>query len=434
MILNRLSRLLLDEAPQSNGTGDQGGSAAAPQAPTGPLTIKEKTGRLGVEANSSLPETAKNFKFSTEDATGILQDPDGEGSNMPVDNKGEEIKPRSYKPIDAANAMLEEANTPKEQTPPKAESPASPVAKEVKEEAAPAKPEPRTIVPKVKGADNAPKTKEFDYTPYTPEEAAEMRQMSTSARDFTARVLKERKELAETKGGGYLQHPEAYLLDPQFHAINEDKTYALKEGQYWEQQLALCKSGKPWRPIEKWDAKGNPVLGPEQVGSAEAEIVLARWANTAYQQANQKQGELQQFAGTYQQRVQNDTRNIQAERARRFGWVADPKILESKLINDIGQEVTVAQCREVLLNAFPPYMRKELGAQVAADLFVAFQIQAQELREGGSSRTVQQEQQRETHRAEPVPKGGAGSSASLQQARGKSVNGVQTFSLDGMPK
>lgn len=433
MILNRSLRLLLDEAPQNNGTNDQGGTA-----PTSPLTIKEKSGRLGVESNRALPDSAKAFQFKTDDAVGLLQDPDGEGSNMPTDNKGVELQPKSYRPIDAANEMLNDkgGETPKvEAQPPAGVKATSDTAAPASKEEAQAKPaEPRTIVPKVKGADNAPKTKEFDYSPYTPEEAAEMRQMSTSARDFTARVLKERKELSEAKGGGYLQHPEAFLLDPQFHAINEDKTYAVKEGQYWEQQLALCKSGKPWRPVEKWDAKGNPILGAEQQPTAEAEIVLARWANSAYQQANQKQGELTAFANTYQQRIQNDARNIQAERQRRFGWVADPKILESKLVNDVGQEVTVAQCRDVLLNAFPPYMRKELGVQVAADLFVAFQIQAQELREGGSSRTQQQEQQREVTRAEPVPRGGAGSASALKQGQGKTVHGVTSFSLDGMPK
>lgn len=429
----RLSRYLEPSNPNS-GTVDGGGS---PSQAT-PFVVREQSsGKIGVEPGpSKLPEGAKNFKFDIGGASDILQDT--EGSNMPEVKV--EDKTGAVKPIDVANAMLKgEDGTKKTAAPVDGEKkveaqPTAPTAPQKKEEpAAPKKDEPvqpRQIIPKGK---NQPQTKEFDYSPFTPEEAAELKQMSTTARDFTVKLLKERKELSSQAGGQYLQHPDAYVLDPSFTALNEDRTYAVKEAQYWEQQLMLIKQGKPWKPVEKWDAKGNPVTGAERPANEQSEIMVQRFMNEAYGVAQAKNNELQQFTSTYKQRVTQDMANIQAERAKRFGWVANPEILKATFVNDAGQEVTVEQCRDHLINMFPPYMRKELGVQVAADMFVAFQVQAEEMRNGGSVQQKQVETQRETFRAEPT--GGKGGAAiQTNVAGGKPVGAVKTFSIEGMPQ
>ena len=428
MTLNRLSRLL--ETPNQNNGGAEGNGGAAsnsnPAATTPPVTpfvVREKsTGKIGVEPGpSKLPEGAKDFEFKADSS---LVDAE------PGDVKAEAVKveQKAQTPLEAAKAMIAEGKKEGEQQaaqqiPPKKEEGQQQQATPV---------QPRQIQPKAKG--QAQPVKEFDYTGFTQEEAAELRQMSTTARDFTVKLIKQNKELSTQQGGQYLQHPDAYVLDPAFNQIGEDVSYAEKEAKYWEQQLILIRQGKPWKKKKKWDANGNPIVGAEQVANEQADIAVSRWANNAYQIAQQKRGELQNFAATHKQRVQADANAIQQERARRFGWVADPKIMQSTFINDAGQEVTVEACRNALINLFPPYMRKELGVQVAADLFAAFQIQAEELRNGGASKQVQQEIQREERRAEPVS--GAKSQVQPEGQNGgvKSPFGrVKEFSIAGMP-
>ena len=56
----------------------------------------------------------------------------------------------------------------------------------------------------------------IDYSKYTADEVRELKQMSNQAKVFTARLIDEAKALRQTKENLYLQHEEAYLLDPGF--------------------------------------------------------------------------------------------------------------------------------------------------------------------------------------------------------------------------
>jgi len=422
MLLKR-SLMLLDPTPSDGGGGNtipQGTSAApvAPVAPSQPRTLSPKS--VGVETPAkALPEASKGFQFKIEDPS-LLSDEDG--SLMPEikTDKPNTVPPKAETPLDVANQLLAEKPKVEEKTP--------------KVEPAPAKAEPAVskteeVVPK---GPLVPKSKvaaqEFDYSGYSQEEASALKQMSTGARDFTIKILKERKELASQTGGTYLQHPDAYVLDPQFNALNEDVSYAEKEAMHWQEQLIKAQNGEKWRPVEKWDAKGNPVLGAEQMPTVQAIEQMRMYMNKCNIFADNKRNELQMFAHNYKQRIQADTNAIQSERARRFGWVADPKIMESTLVVEDGSEQTVAQVRNTLINLFPPYMRKETGVQVAADLFAAFQIIQQELREAKTTDAVVQQKVADTVRAEPTTTRGGGAG----QTPGKVVNGVKEFSLNGV--
>ncbi len=419
MLLNRLSRLL-----EPNPTDGGGGSSTpvAPVAPSQPRTLAPKS--VGVETPAkALPEASKGFEFKIEDP-GLLSDADG--SLMPEikTDKPNTVPPKAETPLDKANELLADKGEVKPVTQAKevkAEVPAVPkVVAATKQDEVPKGP----LVPKPKVA-----AQEFDYSGFTPEEANALKQMSTGARDFTIKILKERKELASQTGGTYLQHPDAYVLDPQFSVLNEDVTFAEKEARHWQEQLVKAQNGEKWQPVEKWDAKGNPILGPEQMPSVPAIEQMRTYMNKCIMVADHKRNELQQFAGHYKARIQQDANNIQQERARRFGWVADPKIMESTLTVEDGSEKSVAEVRNTLVNLFPPYMRKELGVQVAADLFAAFQIIQQELREAKTTGAVVQQKVADTVRAEPTThRGGAASDVG-----GKVVNGVKEFSLQNSP-
>lgn len=421
MLLKR-SFMLLDPTPSEGGGGQQT-PPAAPVAPSQPRTLSPKS--VGVETPAkALPEASKGFEFKIEDPS-LLSDADGTLMPEIKTDKPNTVPPKAETPLDVANKMLAEKPTEKPVAKPeevKAKVPAVPeVAVATKQdEVVPKGP----LVPKSKVA-----AQEFDYSGFSQEEASALKQMSTGARDFTIKILKERKELSSQTGGTYLQHPDAYVLDPQFNELNEDVSYAEKEAMHWQDQLIKAQNGEKWRPVEKWDSKGNPVLGAEQPPTVQAIEQMRMYMNKCNIFADQKRNQLQAFAQNYKSRIQQDTNNIQQERARRFGWVADPKIMESTLVVEDGSEQTVAQVRNTLINLFPPYMRKETGVQVAADLFAAFQIIQQELRDAKSAGAVVQQKVADTFRAEPTTQ--RGGAAAATQAAGKVINGVKEFSLNG---
>lgn len=324
---------------------------------------------------------------------------------------------QSFTPLDAAKAMLEEPKVePKKEEAKKAE----PTAKTVE---APKVVPTEEFVQKPIAPKSSKEAKEFDYSGFSQEEASALRQMSTGARDFALKVIKEKKELESQKGGQFMQHPNAYTLDPQFNILQEDVFYGNKEAAYWQDQLAKVKSGENWNPVTGWDKNGNPILGTEQTPTAVAEEQIRLMMNRCYQAVEVKQQELQQFVGTYKQRVQQDSSAIQAERVKRFGWVGNPEILKETVILDNGKEESVAEIRNTLINLFPPYMRNTAGVEVAADLFAAIQIYGQELREARAGKQTAEVQAKEITRAEPKSTAGAG----------KEVRGVKEFSLAGMP-
>lgn len=265
-----------------------------------------------------------------------------------------------------------------------------------------------------------------DYTGFTAEEQAVFKQMSHEAFEFTAKVVREKKELEKLKGATFLQHPEAYALDPAFKEIQLDAHYVNREFQYWKSQLERITNGEQWQPILKWDAEGNPVLGaPRQAGPMDAEQVRLNM-NQCLQIGQQKQQALQQFVGNYHQRIQADNTVIQTEQAKRFGWVADPKMLDEKIdVEGVGSK-SIRDIRTDFINLFPSYHHNSPGVDVAANLFVALQIYGARLREAEAGKQVAQIKTEEVLRAEP-------SGGSKPSKQGKTFGGVSTFTLEGMP-
>lgn len=270
------------------------------------------------------------------------------------------------------------------------------------------------------------KTAQRDYTGFSNEEQAILKQMSNDAFDYTSRVLKEKKELEKLKGATFLQHPSAYTLDPQYQELQTEAHFVNKEFQYWQSQLEKITNGEEWQPILKWDAQGNPVVGTaRKAGPMDAEQVRLAM-NQCLQIGQQKQGLMQQFVGSYQQRIANDNAAIQAEQSKRFGWVADPKLMESKInVEGVGEK-TIAQIRQDFINLFPAYHHNTPGVDVAANLFVALQIYGAQLREAQAGKQVAEIKKEEVLRAEP-------SSSAAPAKTPKTFGGVSTFTLEGMP-
>ena len=343
----------------------------------------------------------KSIKFSVEDSEDIVKGgneslkPTGDGVNV---DKIEEPT-RTVEPVVPAEVIK-----PKVATTPKI-----------------AKQEPIVITP------IAPKTstpaKEFDYTGFTEPEIQVLKQMSTSAKDFTIKLIKENKELATNKNSQFMQHPNAFTLDPDYNKLQEDVFYYNKETEYWQEQLTKVKAGEQWSPIKGWTKNGEPVADTPRNADAASEEQIRLMMNRCYNATEIKQQELKQFTTNYKNRITADQQAIQQERAQRFGWVSDPKILDSKIEMENGFSQTVGEVRNTFISLFPPYMRTTSGVEVAADLFAALQIFGQENRELKQGKQIAEVKAEEITRAEPTSR----------KSHSKPVAGQQEFSMEGLP-
>lgn len=408
-----LRRLLLDNEPSDGGTIN---TVSKPGSGM-PTQIK-------VSVPKAVPEAVKAMTFKGD--MNLLTDTDKVGFTMEDTSKSNvDNKPEIVEPQRTAQPEVVKAEPEVKKAEPTAKTSATVTQPQKVEQAKVNEPQP--IVPKKKGV--AEPVKEFDYTGFAEEEASALRQMSTAGRDFTVGLLKKNKELAQVKDGMFAQHPDAYVIDPSFRSIQDDAHYASVEAQLWQEQLQKIETGEEWTPLRGFDKSGNPVFGPAQKPTAQDKYQVGLLMNRAHGLAEQKKGELQHFAATYQQRVQGDNRLIQAEREKRFGWVKNPEILKETVELDDGTEKSVSDIRSILINQFPPYLRNTLPVEVAADLFAALQIYGQTLREATKGKTVAETQVREVARAEPT-----GGQRNSDNVGGKSINGIKEFSLAGMPR
>lgn len=258
-----------------------------------------------------------------------------------------------------------------------------------------------------------------DYSGYTPEETALLKQMSNPAFELASKAIKENKELSKLKSTTYLQHEQAYILDPEYQREYQQMANVQKEFQHWQEQLIAIDGGKKWKPLKGWDKDGNPVYDAERDPSKMDEENVRRWANNCDQAARQLQGKLAAAPTLYKNRVTQDTQAIENERKNRFAWVANPELMEHSIkVGD--QDVPLKKIREDYVNLYPPYMRSHPALAAGGDLLIALQLANAEIQELKGAQQVKQIKQEEEGRVEP-------SSRQAPRAQAKPIHGVKTF-------
>jgi len=272
------------------------------------------------------------------------------------------------------------------------------------------------------------KTTARDYSMFDPEEVEAAKKCSNEAFSLIQKLKKQSKESTE---GLFLQHPDAYMSHPKYKEQQTNVVFAKRETQYWFQQLENINNGKPWRALERWDEKGNPVLGPELPANANnAEIVR----KAAYQVADHTQrmeSELGNFGKEYKQIIDRDFNLIDQECKSKFMWEKDPAVLESTLTYvENGQPVerSLKQIKAELTNLFPAYMRNHPATRVAVNTLIAMQIQGKLMEELQGQLTVKNIIKGEEGKVEP------GGSKRPEPKKGM-LNGIpDVMSMKDMPE
>lgn len=267
-----------------------------------------------------------------------------------------------------------------------------------------------------------------DYTGFSQDEVKVLKQMSNEAFEFASKTIKENKELSKLKDSTYLQHPDAYTLSPDYRQAQNEIQFATVEGNGWRDALLLCRQGKPFKLPQGINTETGQLVWSDQLvqPSDTAELELQRLMTESYSIANQRKGALQQLATNFKNRVQTDTQQIQAEAARRFAWVSDPKLMDHIVeVDGVGPK-SLKQIKEDFTSLFPPYLRNNLATDIAAHMMIAMVIQKAQLTAALANQQVAETLQKDQLRAEPT-------SSVRPGPKPEEIGGVREFSMEGMP-
>jgi len=265
----------------------------------------------------------------------------------------------------------------------------------------------------------------FDYSTYSQEEASILKNMPVSNREKVGKLFKENKELAALKNNQIYQHDSGYILHPGYQKEVEVISHIEQEENHWMQCLVACKQGKSFKPLEGWK-DGKPVYGAEMKPSDEIEESLRMNINACKTIVKQKQEAISKFTTDFKNIIKRDADAIAAERAKRFAWVADPKLLDYTIETPEGEK-TIKQVRSDISSIFPPYMRAHPAVESAGDLMVALMLARKELDSFKRAEKVTKAKEEEKDAIEPT------SEVKPRKAdSGVKLKGVpSTFSLKG---
>ena len=268
-----------------------------------------------------------------------------------------------------------------------------------------------------------------DYTGFTDDQVKILKSMSNEAYAYVAPILKAPKQAAAAPANQhFFQHPQAYVLHPDYQRITSEGQYADAEANAWMEQLVKIEGGEEWTPLIGVDQKtGKFIYGDARKPSIQDKEAVRSSMMRCQQVSQGAKAQLQLMPQQFKQQTDNDLQLINGERAKRFDWVADPKLLDFEMeIEGIGKK-KVGDTRNDFVSLFPAYHRQTPGVEVAADLFVALQVYAQRLKESEGNAAVQQTLKEEAKRVEPT-------SSTRQKSGAKGTHGVTEFSLDGLPE
>ncbi len=267
-----------------------------------------------------------------------------------------------------------------------------------------------------------------DYSGYSPEQVSAFKQMSDSAYKVVTDLIKEKRELEKVKDSQYLQHPDAYVLTPEYKEQQQKLTLAQTETRWWEEQLALANDGKEIHDLAGYDPQTlRPVAGRALQPTAALVEKLRIMLGNSYQAHQQIAQQLQTYPGRYKEQITKDLSGIENFRHQQFGWVANPELLDYTMNVDGRGEIPLKQIAEDAKAMIPPYMRNHPLANIIGDMLISIKIQAAQLAEAQNTNGVKQTMEQEQELVEPSSKS---KPTSNSKGKGEAVHGVKEFKID----
>lgn len=208
-----------------------------------------------------------------------------------------------------------------------------------------------------------------DFTGLEPNEIPLAKRMSTAAFNYFKGSVLELKakrekvknleaENATLKVGkvtlpeSYAQHPQAYVLTPEFGEISNALTLAGQFESHWHQQAVNIENNKDWHDIVS-DGKGGYQIGPAQPATPESKVRVFGNIQHVATLKGQQEGRLQTLQRDFNGKHKASEELIKAESDKYFAHMNDEKNPTNKQYKEI-------------LNMFPPSHRNSVLADFAA--------------------------------------------------------------------
>lgn len=261
------------------------------------------------------------------------EEPVGDKGAKDLDSTAERIEIDDSKPFDF-NEFLAAKDEPLIKEEPKKEVKKEEAKVETKKEVAPvtAKPEAKKI----------PTTTERDLTGFEENEQKVLRAMSNEAFDYIRPRLLENKKLGEVvrkkdeeianlKVGkqimpeSYYEHPEAFVLSPEYNTNIQLLNVAERIAQHWKAQFANIRKGEDWTDIDIDIKTGRLVFGKPQKATAEAEAEVMDFMSHASQQIQNFQGKVHNIRNSFKEKHAKDVSVLKEAEDKHFAAYKDPK-------------------------------------------------------------------------------------------------------------
>lgn len=205
------------------------------------------------------------------------------------------------------------------------------------------------------------RTKGRDYSIFDPKDVPFLKKMGNESFDWAKKNYLELREAKnkkpERKEGdlpdSYYEHPEAYVLAPQFKQVSVHADLTGKIQEHWKrQEININKKGKV-SDLGYNEKTGQLIYGAERDATDEDAVNVENLLTEAREQSISAKQKLKELTGNFKNRVQNEVQALQKEEERLFPGYGDEN-----------HETQPAQ--KELLNKIPPSLRNSPLAKTLA--------------------------------------------------------------------
>lgn len=222
-----------------------------------------------------------------------------------------------------------------------------------------------------------------DYSEFNDEEKGLFKRMSNDAfnrlkpiyldhRKLKTQLEEKNKELETAKKGlttvpdSYYEHPQAYVLTPEFAQAQGDVMKAEQVFNHWSSQLEKVREGAKEIDMLGSDQNGNLVITGKLPADTSAETRLLTYFNFSQQQLMNAQANARALGRTHSERYQNAVNFVRDFESKSFGAFDDP-----------ASKPTLEPLVKSTIEGFPPTFRSSpLASLLAKSLITTTRLAA----------------------------------------------------------
>lgn len=251
--------------------------------------------------------------------------------------------------------------------------------------------------------------KPFDYAGYSADETRHLKNMDKNAREFTASLIKKSREVVTTENS-YLQHPNGYLLAPEYQAATNNMNSSIQLYNHWKNQLLNARAGKNIQDVGVDPKTGQLVITGEIKPTDEVEEACRAQMMSAQQKVDNERAVINEFPKRFKQTLAKDTMAIAEVLKTECPWFAKPELLnyrmDVKFRDGTTKNASLRELKESFLNQFPPYMRNgNIGIEIAANAWLGMLIHQKSAETASVGKKAAEIKTAESRRAEPSTTG-----------------------------